>query len=118
VGQQQDVRPWLWSADAFALLSSYEVFALAPLQAAAAGLPLLVTSTPGVASYVEHERSGLRVAPEPTAVAEALQRLLDLSVKDRQRMGAAAREAVGAFSVAAFVDRWRNLYRAVLLRQP
>jgi len=37
---QKDIRPYLWAADALTLPSHYEVFPLAVLEAAAAGLPL------------------------------------------------------------------------------
>jgi glycosyltransferase involved in cell wall biosynthesis len=47
VGFQNDVRPYLLASHAFLFPSAYEVFPLVCLQAAAAGLPLLVTGAMG-----------------------------------------------------------------------
>ena len=51
VGMQQDVRPWLWASDLFVFPSSYETFSLVTFQAAAAGLPIIVTRLHGVEEF-------------------------------------------------------------------
>jgi hypothetical protein len=48
VGMQDDVRPFVWAGDIFALPSAYEVVPLAALEAGAAGLPLLATELDGL----------------------------------------------------------------------
>lgn len=114
VGHQADIRAFLWSADALASPSSYEVFALAPLQGAAAGLPLLVTRTAGVAPFFVDEMHGFGVTREPDDIAAALARLAALPPEARSRMGVAARRAVSAYDTHQFVDRWRSIYRSLL----
>lgn len=46
-GFQSDIRPYLWASDIFALPSLYEIFSLVCIQAAAAGLPILVSQMHG-----------------------------------------------------------------------
>src|SRR6202012_3767851 len=60
-GMQKDVRPFLWSSDAFTLPSSYEVFPLVALEAAAACLPLLVTPLNGVEEFLVNGENGILV---------------------------------------------------------
>jgi hypothetical protein len=48
VGMQDDVRPFVWAGDIFALPSAYEVVPLAALEAGAAALPLLATELDGL----------------------------------------------------------------------
>jgi glycosyltransferase involved in cell wall biosynthesis len=113
-GVQTDVRPFLWAADAFAMASAYEVFALAPLQAAAAGLPLVVNRRHGVAPFFRDGVHGLAIEREASSVAGAFTRLAAMSPADRQAMGLACRDAVTAFDIPHFVDAWRAVYREVL----
>jgi glycosyltransferase involved in cell wall biosynthesis len=114
VGMQPDVRPYLWAADALVAPSSYEVFSLAPLQAAAAGLPLIVTRVPGVAPFFVDGEQGFAVARDPGDIASVLRRLGGLPAAERRRLGAAALRAVQRYDVASFVDNWRGIYRELL----
>ena len=43
VGMQSDVRPFLWCSDVFVFPSLYETFSLVTYEAAAAGLPIVVS---------------------------------------------------------------------------
>lgn len=113
-GLQEDVRPLLWVAEAFALPSSYEVFALAPLQAAAASLPLLVTDVPGVAPFFRDGEHGYLVTRDPQNIAAALRRLRAQPASVRLEMGQHARDAVRRYGVDQFVDGWRAIYRDAL----
>lgn len=115
-GMQTDVRPLLWAADAFALPSSYEVFALAPLQAAAASLPLLVTDVAGVAPFFRDGEHGYLVTRDPENIAEALLRLKGQPTSERREMGRRARDAVHAFGVEPFLNAWRAVYRDAVPR--
>ncbi|MCS6953704.1 MAG: glycosyltransferase family 4 protein [Bryobacteraceae bacterium] len=113
VGFQMDVRPYLWSSDALALLSSYEVFPLVVLEAAAAHLPLLVTPVHGVADFVCPGRNAIVVERTPSAVARGLRILLELGPHGRAAMGSAAYHTVRAYSQDALAAAWA----AVLTRQ-
>jgi glycosyltransferase involved in cell wall biosynthesis len=110
VGMQTDIRPFLHASDAFVLPSAYEAFPLVALEAAAAGLPLLVTPLHGVEEYVRHGLNGLVVDRQPVALANGLASLATLSPADRVAMGEVARKDVAVYGVDAFVDAWRTVY--------
>jgi glycosyltransferase involved in cell wall biosynthesis len=110
VGHQRDVRPFLWSADAFAAPSAYESFSLATFQAAAAGLPLVVTPLTAVAPVFEDGRNGIAVERDAADIARALARLAASEPAWRLELGAEARRAAARFDVPRFAEHWRNLY--------
>jgi glycosyltransferase involved in cell wall biosynthesis len=110
VGMQKDVRPYLWSADVFALPSAYEVFPLVALEAAAAGLPLLTTRLNGVEEFLVDGANGFQVEKNGAALAQGIMKSMSLSPDDLKRMGEQARRSVQRFSTEAFVDRWRLIY--------
>jgi glycosyltransferase involved in cell wall biosynthesis len=111
VGNQSDVRPFLWAADAFVAPAAYEVFPLATLQGAAAGLPLVLTPLDAVASFFEDGRNGLAVSRDSGDIASALSRLAAGEAAWRLKLGAEARRAAAQFDAPRFVERWRDLYR-------
>jgi glycosyltransferase involved in cell wall biosynthesis len=79
------------SSDVFVLPSRWEMFGIAAIEAAAAGLPVIVTKVGGLRDLVVDGVTGFAVDPDDgVALAERLERLLDDPVQ-RRRMGAAAR---------------------------
>jgi glycosyltransferase involved in cell wall biosynthesis len=111
-GMQQEVRPFLWAADVFVFPSAYEVFPLVSLEAAAAGLPLIVTPLYGVEEFMRDGETGFVVERSVKGVAEGLRRFISLSPESRRRMGEHAREAVAPYGVEPFVEAWRGFYGA------
>ncbi|WP_119155420.1 glycosyltransferase family 4 protein [Caldimonas tepidiphila] len=109
-GLQQDVRPWLWCADVFAFPSAYEVFSLAILQAAAAGLPVLTSQgLYGAEEFVRPGVNGWLVERNAGAVGSALAE----AILGRERLPALAQgacESVRRYSREAFVARWSRVY--------
>jgi glycosyltransferase involved in cell wall biosynthesis len=66
------------------------------LEALAAGVPVVATRIPGTEDVVEHERTGLLVAPRSSEqLAAAILRLLD-DPGEADRMAAAGRKAVAS----------------------
>lgn len=110
VGMQRDVTPFLWSCDAFAFPSAYEIFSLAILQAAAAGLPVLVSQgLYGAEEFVVDGRNGWVVPREVQALQAWWQRAID----DRGRLPAMSEAALASaqgYDAAAFRQRWRALF--------
>jgi glycosyltransferase involved in cell wall biosynthesis len=101
LGHRDDVDALYAAMDVFALPSYREGFPRAPMEAAAMGLPAIVTDTRGCRSTVEHERTGLLVpVGDPRRLADALGRLIG-DPAGRAAMGAAAR----AKAVAEFDQR-------------
>ena len=113
VGFQADVRPYLWTADLFALPSTYETFSLATFQAAAAGLPVLATQLYGVEEFLKDGQNGWLITREPASIAEAIRQ----AMSDRTRlaqMSLAAQTDAADYNVGVFVERWRSLLESLL----
>jgi glycosyltransferase involved in cell wall biosynthesis len=108
-GMQQDVKPFLWSSDAFAFPSAYEIFSLAILQAAAAGLPVLVSQgLYGAEEFVRHEDNGWVVNRQLQALV-AWYEHLPLQGALISRMGERAQASVQRYSQSEFGNQWRHL---------
>jgi UDP-glucose:(heptosyl)LPS alpha-1,3-glucosyltransferase len=106
---QPDTRPYLWAADVFVLPSRYEAFPLVVYEAAAAGLPLLVTPVNGVADLVEDGVDGWVLALDADDIARAL-RTCTARRHELPEMGARAAARAASFDEAAFGARWRRYY--------
>lgn len=107
-GLQRDVRPFLWGADALVFPSLRETFPLVALEAAAAGLPLIVTRLNGVDEFMRDQETGFLVDRTARAVAEGLRHFIELPPQKRRRMGEVAREAVKEYSADRFVESWHR----------
>ena len=81
----------LGQLDIYVAASRWESFGVAVLEAAACGLPVVVSDVGGLPEVVEHGITGFVVRREdPGSVADALIRLVS-SGELRRRMGDAAR---------------------------
>jgi glycosyltransferase involved in cell wall biosynthesis len=109
-GMQSDVRPYLWSADVFVFPSLYETFSLVTYEAAAAGLPIVVSQLYGVEDLLVDGDNGFLIETTAAGVKEGLERVLSLTVAERHIMGQRARQAASASSEEQFVDAWRAFY--------
>jgi UDP-glucose:(heptosyl)LPS alpha-1,3-glucosyltransferase len=109
LGPSGDLPPLYAAADAFVLPTAYETFSLVTYEAAASGLPLLVTRVHGVEDVLEHGRNGWFVTPDGREIAGRL-RELQADPALAGRMGDAARAAAAAFSWEAMVERYLQLY--------
>jgi glycosyltransferase involved in cell wall biosynthesis len=114
VGIQRDVRSYLWAADAFVLPSFYETFSLVSFEAAAAGLPLIVTPFYGVEEFIQNRRNGVLVNHTPEAVAEGIACLLVLHPEIWRAMGNQARQDVKRYAAKNFIAAWRAFYGAAV----
>ncbi|MEM2001946.1 MAG: glycosyltransferase family 4 protein [Candidatus Bathyarchaeia archaeon] len=113
VGFVQDVERYYGAADFFILPTTYEAWSIATLEAAAAGLPLLVTRVSGVEDFVEDGINGLFIEREPRSIASTIASLIN----ERQRMqemGIEAQRRVQAFSVENMVNAYRKLYEEII----
>ena len=110
VGMQQDVRPWLWASDLFVFPSSYETFSLVTFQAAAAGLPIIVTRLHGVEEFSVDGRNSLVVENNPQSVRAGIERFLAMTPECRKAMGMRAQQDVSPFSTERFEQSWRGIY--------
>jgi glycosyltransferase involved in cell wall biosynthesis len=74
VGMTDRVERFLAAGDAFIFQSYFEAFSLAEIEAAAMGLPLLVTRHPGTEMIVRPGKNGLFLEPDPADLADKMQR--------------------------------------------
>jgi glycosyltransferase involved in cell wall biosynthesis len=92
-------------ADVFALLSRHEPWGVVVNEAAASGLPLVLSDRVGAAHdlLLDGENGFMVPADDATAAAEVLRRL-DADAELRRRMGARSRELVRAWDYDASVE--------------
>jgi sugar transferase (PEP-CTERM/EpsH1 system associated) len=117
LGNRDDIAALLAECDVFVLPSIAEGMPVTVLEAMAAGLPVVATGVGGLASVVEHGKTGTLVpAGDPAALAQAL----GAYVADealRRRHGDAGRARVTAhFSMSAMLSAYTALYDGLLGR--
>jgi glycosyltransferase involved in cell wall biosynthesis len=108
----------LSTASIFIYASPLEGLGSAALAAMAAGVPVIASGRGGLEEAVEHQVTGLVVAPEgiapPEGIAKALRKLLD-DPAGAAEMGRRGRERVERkFTVEAMVEATRKAYDEVL----
>lgn len=116
--ERDDVPRLLRAADAVVCAAWYEPFGIVPLEAMAAGVPVIATAVGGQNDTVIDRFTGLHVAPkEPGAIAAALRELFaDRAL--RLRLGAAGRRrAHERFTWDRIAAETVKVYRA-LARTP
>lgn len=108
VGLQNDIRPYLWASQVFVFPSAYEGFALACLQAAAAGLPLITTHINGVEEFIQNGRNGWIVERMAPSLAEAIAKAA-AAPETTALLGRTAQQDVRQYKQENFQLRWLNL---------
>ncbi len=112
-----DDMPLLYrAADVLAFPSTREGFGLVILEAAAAGLPVVVSDLAVFSEFMEDERDCL-MAPvgDPGALADALVRAMN-DVPLRERLIRSGREVAARYPWAETAARIEAVYRAFLIR--
>ena len=108
-GPTRDPVSWYRRADVFLLPTAYESFSLVSYEAAACGLPLLVTRVNGVEDLLEPGRNGWFIERDPEGIAARLRQLRS-DPELLRSMGRAARAASLEYSWKRVVERYRQLY--------
>ncbi|TNF47815.1 glycosyltransferase family 1 protein [bacterium] len=76
LGEREDVPSILSVADVYVFPSSVEPFGMGPVEAMAAGVPVIVTRTGGLQEIVTDGVSGLQIPPEsPQDIADAVAKI-------------------------------------------
>jgi UDP-glucose:(heptosyl)LPS alpha-1,3-glucosyltransferase len=111
-GFRDDTEQFFQAADIFVLPTLYEAHPLSPHEAAASGLPVVVTHVNGVTELVGDDEAGILVERSPAAVGAALARLAnDPALRERQ--ATRARERGAAFTWRRGSDALLDLYRSL-----
>lgn len=107
---QMNVEDWLNASDVFVLSSAWEGFSLVVAEAMACEKVVVATDAGGVKEVMGD--AGFLVPPrDPTALAEALKKALELGPDETQSLGKRARErVVGLYSLDRAVTRWLEIY--------
>jgi glycosyltransferase involved in cell wall biosynthesis len=120
VGQVDNMPARLAGSDVAVLPSNYgEGLPRSLIEAAACGLPLVTTDTPGCRDVVTHDVTGLIVpARDADALAAAIRALHEDPARAR-RLGAAARQrAVQRFDEGIVISRTLDVYAELLPEEP
>jgi UDP-glucose:(heptosyl)LPS alpha-1,3-glucosyltransferase len=110
-GATTDTNPYYASADGFILPTAYETFSLVTYEAAAAGLPLLVSRVSGVDEILVDGKNGWYIDRDADVIARRLIELRHESL--RRAMGEAAREDSARFTWDSAVGAYDRLYRGL-----
>lgn len=113
LGIRSDPENFYNAADVFVLPSLSEGLSLAGLEAAASGLPLIIGACAGAEELVEHGSNGWIVEYRPEAIAERLA-VLHADSQLRATMGAESRQRACSFSWHDMIERYIDVYQAVL----
>jgi UDP-glucose:(heptosyl)LPS alpha-1,3-glucosyltransferase len=112
LGVVGDVRSLYRRADAFVLPSTYETFSLVTFEAAACGLPVLVTPVSGVSELIVDGENGFFITREPETIALRL-RELGADAGLCERLGRGARAAALRFSSQRMVECYDRLFSQI-----
>jgi UDP-glucose:(heptosyl)LPS alpha-1,3-glucosyltransferase len=113
LGHQDCIDELYLASDLFVFPSRYEASSLALLEAAAAGLPLILTRFHGAEDLLEEGKTGFNVDRTPAAIARALSVCIQ-NVDLARTMGDAARTRAREFDIQKISARVLDVYRSVL----
>jgi glycosyltransferase involved in cell wall biosynthesis len=111
VGPSTEPARYYAAADVFLLPSSYEAFPLVSLEAAASGLPLLISRVSGAEELVTDGRNGWLVDRDADEIADRLRLLNDPEL--RSTMAGAARDSIGRYRWSDVVSSYQDVYAAL-----
>ena len=111
LGNQTNVYPFLKESDIFLLPSRYEGMPMTIIEAMGTGLPIVATAVGGVPDMMTNRESGMLVACEEEAVADAVCALLE-SEKLRQTLGTAAKIRSEQFSARYMAQAYSEVYKS------
>jgi glycosyltransferase involved in cell wall biosynthesis len=100
------------AADAFVLPTAYETFSLVAFEAAACGLPLLVSRVYGVEDILVEGENGWFIERDPADISQRLMQL-GRDLRLRRRMGERSRTAVAACNWESVARSYLHLYQSL-----
>ena len=102
------------ASDVFSMLSRFDTFGMAVLEAMAASLPVIISASVGARDLVREGENGFVVedAAQPETVAERIKIMLQNDMRDR--MGHEARITAGKYSWDMAVAETQAVYEEIL----
>jgi UDP-glucose:(heptosyl)LPS alpha-1,3-glucosyltransferase len=115
VGAQDDVRPYLWAADALVHPALYEAFGMVIIEALAAGVPVLASNRTGaaLAAVGDPHTGALFDALDSAALAHAMNRIARRGDEEREVSRRLCEAAAAPFSLQNMRHCLLEFYRAV-----
>ncbi len=117
VGEQDDVRPWLWAADVVVQPSRWEGRSIVVGEALACGVPVVATDVSGMreAIYGPNGSAGAVVPPGDMnmLIEEMFRRIVDRRLNVAERRIARSRAEV-AYAPKAWLERTEDMYQALV----
>ena len=107
------VEKYFAAADIFVFPTQYEAFSLAMLEAAASGLPLVVTNVNGVEELVKDGVNGFIIRRNAADIAEKIQMLAE-DDNLRKDMGKKSRKIAEKFSWENVTKKIEEVYESLL----
>jgi glycosyltransferase involved in cell wall biosynthesis len=112
---RREVARLLHDCRAFVLPSRAEPFGIVVIEALGSCRPVVATAVGGIPEIIEHERTGLLVAPDdPEALAGALERVLTDDGLGESLARAGYQRVRAAFDCGAMAARYIDLYTGLL----
>lgn len=111
-GKAPDVERLFAAADAFLFPTAYEAFSLAMIEAAAAGLPLLLTPVNGAVELLTDGAEGLFIERSRGSIALAIRAIADDPARARA-MGRAARQKAMQYTWDTVAQRTLAVYARI-----
>jgi glycosyltransferase involved in cell wall biosynthesis len=112
-GFHSDPKPFLWASDVFCFPSAYEIFSLAILQAAAAGLPVIVPhGLYGAEEFVIDGENGWLIERDTKDLARVM-KLAIVMGNGRTSISQSAQNTVRRYGLDAFSKKWSQFYRTL-----
>lgn len=111
---RSDIERYYQAADIFVLPSSYETFSLVCFEAAACGLPLIITDISGASDLVGQNEAGFIVEKDGQSVGAAIA-LLASDGELRKRMGNTARERTEPYTWEKTGEDFLELCRSLII---
>jgi glycosyltransferase involved in cell wall biosynthesis len=116
LGFEPDVCRWMQASDGFVLSSLWEGLPMALLEACACALAPVATDIPGNREIIVDGHTGfLAPAGNASALTATMIKMMCLAPEERRVIGLHARQRiVDYFSLDAALNRWEELYGALL----
>ena len=110
----KQIERFFAAADVFVFPTFFDAYGMVISEAMASGLPVITSRAAGAAELIEHGESGWLTADpwDPDQIAEGL-RTLAADPGLRQRMGAAARSKIEAYTWDRVAEQTMAVYREV-----
>lgn len=110
---ENDIEQFYLAADIFVMLSGFDTFGMAVLEAMAASLPVIISDRVGARDLVREAMNGFIVDRDDIdTVCDRICFLLDL--QNRERLGIAARHEAENHSWDRATERLKDIYLSLL----